>query len=70
MPNARIPQLDPSEKSLNAFAKQLGELAEKRCSDPSDFEAFTQAAMARHGIGRRCDVACLTAQARGAVHYR
>lgn len=46
MPNARIPQLDPSDKSLNAFAKQLGELAEKRSSDPSDFEAFTQAAMA------------------------
>jgi hypothetical protein len=45
MPNARIPQVDPSDKALAAFAKQLAELAAKRCSDVEDFEDFSSAAM-------------------------
>jgi hypothetical protein len=45
MPNARIPQIDISDNSLLALADGLGELAEKRCSSPDDFETFSRSAM-------------------------
>lgn len=44
MPKARIPQIDPADNRLAAFATELAQLASLRCSKPEDFTSLMDAA--------------------------
>ncbi len=44
MPKARLPQIDPEDNRLAAFAAELAQLATLRCSKPEDFTSLLAAA--------------------------
>ena len=43
--NARIPEIDLSDRPLMSFADDLGKLADRRCGDTDSFEERSQEAM-------------------------